>query len=415
MRFLNVFFLILVAFTFSCTNRPASLDAQQYQKWIASEENGLVNEKEVNHVMLKARYLPADYLAEHCEYGWACTIDAAQGATADVGIVLVRPGMDREHLYVAMTRGRTSNHAYLTPDTNSPGETCDHTHRHRGGHEWGPGDADGHQRPAAGPQQRQVEQREAAAVVASPALDEACVRVLESALATSGAQEAAHTALSNARDIAVTTARRAAQARAAVDAVEHARAEQQAQAPSLEHTATREQLHVLQQQRQGLTADQQQTRCTLHEVREELDNAPRWNRTRKRDLASTLTELQTKEAERPGQLLRFDKDIEKVQQRLLAYDRDLTARRTTRSVAPIPRVTGAPDVLGTLATPTRPNRPGSDWTPGTRPGWRPLRDNGVRGRPTPDPGSRAAGRTSWTDPTWPASSPSPERDGGLSR
>jgi ATP-dependent exoDNAse (exonuclease V) alpha subunit len=60
--------------------------------------------------------LPAAYLAEHAEYGWASTIDAAQGATADIGIVLVRPGMDREHLYVAMTRGRHGNHAYVTPD-----------------------------------------------------------------------------------------------------------------------------------------------------------------------------------------------------------------------------------------------------------------------------------------------------------
>jgi len=40
--------------------------------------------------------LPIDYLAEHCEYGWASTIDAAQGATVDIGLVLVRPGLDRE-------------------------------------------------------------------------------------------------------------------------------------------------------------------------------------------------------------------------------------------------------------------------------------------------------------------------------
>jgi hypothetical protein len=40
--------------------------------------------------------LPAAYLAEHADYGWASTIDGAQGATADVGIVLARPGLDRE-------------------------------------------------------------------------------------------------------------------------------------------------------------------------------------------------------------------------------------------------------------------------------------------------------------------------------
>ena len=78
--------------------------------------------------------LPAAYVAGHAEYGWASTIDAAQGATADLGIVLVRPGMDREHLYVAMTRGRHSNHAYITPDPTSTDD--DHGHGH-------------HQRPAA--------------------------------------------------------------------------------------------------------------------------------------------------------------------------------------------------------------------------------------------------------------------------
>ena len=60
--------------------------------------------------------LPAAYLEQHCEYGWASTIDSAQGATADVGIVLVRPGLDRAHLYVAMTRGRHGNHAYITTE-----------------------------------------------------------------------------------------------------------------------------------------------------------------------------------------------------------------------------------------------------------------------------------------------------------
>ena len=60
--------------------------------------------------------LPAAYVEEHYEYGWASTIDSAQGATADIGIVLVRPGLDREHLYVAMTRGRHGNHAYITTD-----------------------------------------------------------------------------------------------------------------------------------------------------------------------------------------------------------------------------------------------------------------------------------------------------------
>jgi conjugative relaxase-like TrwC/TraI family protein len=43
-------------------------------------------------------FLPGAYVAVHGEYGWATTVTAAQGATVDVGLVLVRPGIDREHL-----------------------------------------------------------------------------------------------------------------------------------------------------------------------------------------------------------------------------------------------------------------------------------------------------------------------------
>ena len=64
--------------------------------------------------------LPAAYLDQHATYGWASTIDGAQGATADVGILLARPGLDREHLYVAMTRGRHTNHVHVTGTTDDP-------------------------------------------------------------------------------------------------------------------------------------------------------------------------------------------------------------------------------------------------------------------------------------------------------
>jgi ATP-dependent exoDNAse (exonuclease V) alpha subunit len=59
--------------------------------------------------------LPPRYVTEHVDHGWATTIDAAQGATTDVAVLLVRPGMDREHLYVGLTRGRDENHAYIAP------------------------------------------------------------------------------------------------------------------------------------------------------------------------------------------------------------------------------------------------------------------------------------------------------------
>ena len=80
--------------------------------------------------------LPDAYLARHAEYGWAATIDGAQGATADVGIVLARAGLDREHLYVAMSRGRLENHVHTTPELATgdagPHHHTGNTNRHEG-------------------------------------------------------------------------------------------------------------------------------------------------------------------------------------------------------------------------------------------------------------------------------------------
>ncbi|WP_293769699.1 AAA family ATPase, partial [Sporichthya sp.] len=56
--------------------------------------------------------LPADYVREHVELGYAMTIHRAQGATADTAHVIAGPGMSRETFYVAMTRGRHANHAW---------------------------------------------------------------------------------------------------------------------------------------------------------------------------------------------------------------------------------------------------------------------------------------------------------------
>lgn len=60
--------------------------------------------------------LPASYVAEHVELGYAVTSYRAQGVTTDTAHVLVEPSMTRENLYVAMTRGRTLNRAYVAVD-----------------------------------------------------------------------------------------------------------------------------------------------------------------------------------------------------------------------------------------------------------------------------------------------------------
>jgi len=203
--------------------------------------------------------LPAAYLAEHAEYGWASTIDAAQGATADLGIVLVRPGMDREHLYVAMTRGRHGNHAYITPDPTSTDDNHDH----------------GHGRPPSGVDDPQ----------------EQAVRVLAAALWRSGAQDAAHTALEHARTQAARTAGQNALRAEQAAAREAAAAERQRRQirPLLpEHARVVQRLQQCQVEREQLRADRDALHRTLGQNRQKLEALPRWARGRRRALTDTM-------------------------------------------------------------------------------------------------------------------------------
>jgi conjugative relaxase-like TrwC/TraI family protein len=60
--------------------------------------------------------LPADYVNQHLELGYAVTSHRAQGVTTDTAHVVVTTGMTRENLYVAMTRGRNANTSYVAVD-----------------------------------------------------------------------------------------------------------------------------------------------------------------------------------------------------------------------------------------------------------------------------------------------------------
>lgn len=64
--------------------------------------------------------LPADYVAEHVELGYATTIARTQGMTVDETHTIAAPGMGREDLYVAMSRGRLANRAYVVLDGDDP-------------------------------------------------------------------------------------------------------------------------------------------------------------------------------------------------------------------------------------------------------------------------------------------------------
>jgi conjugative relaxase-like TrwC/TraI family protein len=60
--------------------------------------------------------LPAAYVAEHLDLGYAMTAHRAQGITVDASHVVVSTATTRENLYVSMTRGREANIAYVALD-----------------------------------------------------------------------------------------------------------------------------------------------------------------------------------------------------------------------------------------------------------------------------------------------------------
>ena len=57
--------------------------------------------------------LPAHYVQESAGLGYAVTVHAAQGVTADTMHGLVNGQESRQQLYTMLTRGRTANHLYL--------------------------------------------------------------------------------------------------------------------------------------------------------------------------------------------------------------------------------------------------------------------------------------------------------------
>jgi hypothetical protein len=64
--------------------------------------------------------LPPDYVAAHVDLAYAQTGHAAQGRTVDHSLLLVDTNVDNGGVYVPLTRGRHSNHAYVALDPDDP-------------------------------------------------------------------------------------------------------------------------------------------------------------------------------------------------------------------------------------------------------------------------------------------------------
>lgn len=82
--------------------------------------------RETAQVESRTVRLPAAYVAEHVDLGYASTIHKAEGITTHTGHLIVTPGMTREAAYVGATRGTDSNVLYVPVDT--PDRDGNHEH-----------------------------------------------------------------------------------------------------------------------------------------------------------------------------------------------------------------------------------------------------------------------------------------------
>lgn len=83
-------------------------------RWIVQAVNRdgglLVRHRTTGH----RAWLPAAYVVDHTELGYATTIHTAQGSTVDTAHTVLTGTETRQLLYVAMTQGRQASHSYVT-------------------------------------------------------------------------------------------------------------------------------------------------------------------------------------------------------------------------------------------------------------------------------------------------------------
>jgi conjugative relaxase-like TrwC/TraI family protein len=95
-------------------------------RWRVARVDSATNRVAAERTTDQARVVfEGEYLREHVTLGYAATVHSAQGVTADRCHAIVGEGATRAMLYVAMTRGRENNHAYIYRRLD--GET-DHEH-----------------------------------------------------------------------------------------------------------------------------------------------------------------------------------------------------------------------------------------------------------------------------------------------
>jgi hypothetical protein len=95
-------------------------------RWIVTDTyvDGSIRVRPAGQTRGNSITLPSAYVAEHVDLGYAVTAHRAQGLTVDAAHVVVTGSTTRENLYVAMTRGRHANHAYVALDRPDDAHTA---------------------------------------------------------------------------------------------------------------------------------------------------------------------------------------------------------------------------------------------------------------------------------------------------
>ncbi|KQU68965.1 hypothetical protein [Phycicoccus sp. Root101] len=91
--------------------------------WIVRETRGDGRVRVARVATGETATLPADYVKEHLELGYASTAHRAQGRTVDTAHAYVTATTTREPLYVMATRGRESNRMYVDTTHDPDGAT----------------------------------------------------------------------------------------------------------------------------------------------------------------------------------------------------------------------------------------------------------------------------------------------------
>jgi len=152
--------------------------------------------------------------------------------------------------------------------------------------------------------------------------------VLQAALARSGAQDAAHTALDHARAQAAHAARENERRAERAAARERAAAQLQRwqdRPLTAEHARAVRQLEQYRAERDQLRTHRDALHRALRQTREELEGLPRWARGRRRALTDTLTSGEQRLRQTEPAQVSLDADIDRLTRQVAHHTRQRLA------------------------------------------------------------------------------------------